>query len=71
MLRTVWTDDMKSMIDASLDKRPSLADSEDYQLLVQGISELKAYATLLTDQTQGFDVLLEAICQSQDMGGEL
>ncbi len=67
VFRTVWTDGMKALIDASLDKRPSLADWEDYRLVTQGMSELAAYGMFLSDQTQGFEQMLEAIAEGFSM----
>ena len=61
--RTRGTDDMKSLIDASLAARPSLADVEEYELLANGMSELGVYAMFFTDQTQGFEETLSVLCQ--------
>ena len=55
------------MIDASLDKRPSLADWEDYRLVTQGMSELAAYGIFLSDQTQGFEAMLQVLCDGFGM----
>ena len=66
VLRTLGTDHMKSVVDASLNKRPSLADQEDYRLMAQGMTELGAYGMFFTDQTQGFDETLKALCEGMN-----
>ncbi len=68
VFRTLSTDGMKALRDAGLDKRPSLADVEEYRLLTKGLSELGAYGMFLTDKTQGFEGTLEAICQGLSIG---
>lgn len=63
VFRTLGTGEMTSTIDASQRNRSSLADREDYRLLAQGLSELGAYAVFLTDQSQGFEEVLQALCE--------
>ena len=67
VFRTFGTDDMKELIDRSQDRRPSLADVEEYRLLVQGMSELGAYSMSLTDRTRGFQQTLEYFCQGSGL----
>ena len=43
---------MKALIDASLGKRRSLAEVEDFRLLAEGMSSLGAYTAFLSNQTQ-------------------
>jgi hypothetical protein len=52
VFRTLWTEGMKALIDASLGQRPSLADVEEFRLLAKGLSELGAHAVYLSNNTQ-------------------
>ena len=54
VFRTVWTEGMKALIDASQGRRATLADVEDFRLLAKGMTDLEAYATVLSDWTPGF-----------------
>ena len=55
IFRTVETTGMEALIDASLARRPSMADVEEFRLLARGMSELGAYTMFLTDMTQGWE----------------
>ena len=70
VIHTWATDEMKSMIDALRDERPSLADSEEYQLLAAGMSQLGAYSMLLTDNTFGLEAMVESYLERPDATNE-
>lgn len=52
IFRTLWIDGMKRLIDASLGRRPSLADAEEFRLMAKELSELGAYSIFLSNDTQ-------------------
>ena len=52
VFRTLATDDMKALIEASLGRWRSLGDLEELRLLARAMASLGAYSTLLTDLTQ-------------------
>ena len=60
--RTVETRGMEKLIDVRLEQRRSLADFDDFQLLVAGLDQLGVYSALLSNQTQ--DLSDEAILSS-------
>ncbi len=66
VLKTWATDEMKSLIDALGDERPSLADFEEYRLLAAGMSQLGAYSMLLTDNTFGLEASIEGYLKRPD-----
>ena len=63
VFRTVETEGMQALIDASLGKRRSLADVEEFRLLAQGLAELGAFSAFLSDSTQSLDYLKEQVSQ--------
>ena len=58
VFRTVWTEGMKALIDASQGQFATLADVEEFRLLAKGMADLEAYATVLSDLTPGFGNIL-------------
>ena len=52
ILRTIWTDGVKQMIDAKLGNAPSLADIDELRLIAYGLTRLGVYSALLTNETQ-------------------
>jgi hypothetical protein len=60
IFRTLETPEMKALIEASLGKRRTLADVEEFRLLANWISKLGAYAVLLSDQTWTLEDILQA-----------
>ncbi len=57
IFRTLWTDGMKGLIDASLGHHPSLADAEEFRLMAKELSELGAYSIFLSNDTQSMSDL--------------
>ena len=53
VFRTIKTDGMKALIDASRGRHPSLANVEEFRLLAVGLSELAPIAMLLGDIDHG------------------
>ena len=70
VLHTWATDEMKSLIDALRDERPSLADFEEYRILVAGMSQLGAYSMFLTDNTFGLEASIEGYLKRPDATNE-
>ncbi len=70
VFHTWATDEMKSLIDAPRDERPSLADFEEYRLLAAGMSRLGAYAMLLSDNTFGLEAMVESYLEWPDATNE-
>ena len=56
VFRTLGTSDMEALIDASLNEGASLADVEEFRLLAGGMSRLGAYAMLLSDDVEDYDI---------------
>lgn len=63
-----WTDGLRSMIDAELGKRSSLADLEEYQLLAEGLDELDTFTALFSDDANVFS--LGYSLEQLDVGGD-
>ena len=57
---------MPRMIAARQGQIPSLADVEDFRLLARGMSALDAVELMLTDDTPGFDSVLEGVSNETD-----
>ncbi len=55
VFRTLGTSDMKALIDAGLNEGASLADVEEFRLLAGGMSRLRAYTMLLSDNVEVWD----------------
>ena len=70
VFHTWATDEMKSLIDALRDERPSLADFEEYRLLAAGMSRLGAYAMLLSDNTFGLEAMVESYLEWPDASND-
>ena len=70
VLHTWATDEMKSIIGALRDERPSLADFEEYRLLAAGMSQLGAYAMLLSDMTFGLEASIEGYLKRPDASND-
>ena len=70
ILRTLATDEMKSLIGALRDEGPSLADFEEYRLLAAGMSRLGAYSMLLSDNTFGLEAMVESYLERPKAAGE-
>ncbi len=70
VFHTVATNTIKALIDASLGKQPSLADAEEFRLLVNGMTVLGAYIMYLTDKTQGLNGILKARCGEESQCSE-
>ena len=58
VFRTVETRSMRRLIDASLGRRDSLADEDEFRLLAAGLDELNTYSGFLSDKTQSLDEYL-------------
>lgn len=54
-----WTDGMKEMIDSYEDNIDSLADKEDYKLLVQGLEELDICCAFFSAESQSLSYIRE------------
>lgn len=52
VIRTLGTPDMKAAIDGHLKQAPSLADVEEFQLLVKSMSRLGVHAMFLSDSVE-------------------
>ena len=55
VLRTLKDSDMKLLIDTFEGERRSLADLEEFQLLADGMAQLRSYSMLLSDMTFSLD----------------
>ena len=70
VLRTLVTDDMKSLIGTLQDESLSLADFEEFRLLATGMSLLRAYSMLLTDNTFEQEAMIESHLKTIDATDE-
>ena len=58
VFRTLTTEAMRTLIETSLGKFPSLAEVDEFRLAAQAMADLGAYSMVLSDLTQGLDRLL-------------
>ena len=65
VFRTIETPGMKEMIDAGLNRRRSLADVEEFQLLANGMNELGPYTMFLSDETLGFEETAKTVFEDR------
>ena len=56
LFRTLGTPEMKEVIGAHLKEVPSLVDVEEFRLLAGGMSRLRAYTMLLSDNVEAWDI---------------
>ena len=64
VFRTLETPGMKALIDTSRGNQPSLADSEEFRLLAQGMSTLEAYSILMSDMTPDLEEVVARLLAS-------
>jgi hypothetical protein len=59
IFRAAWTDGVKAMIDASTQRRRSLADVNDIVLVADRLEKLNVFSALISDNTQRREALME------------
>lgn len=71
LFHTIGTPEMKEVIDAHLKEVPSLADVEEFRLLADGMSRLRAYNMFLSDGVEAWDLnVLPKLFMGEDASQE-
>ncbi len=52
LFRTIGTPEIKALVDASLDQRPSLADVEEFRVLANTMAQMMAYTMFLSSHVE-------------------